>query len=254
MSQTSTTWEVGDYDSPVIKNIQITDKLGQTTSTAYVYDFDECPPQTVCVGGTNQVVTNKQLDYGGKAVLRVISTAYKNYPQQHIFNLPTSVEVTDGNGLVFSRTDYAYDGRLLVNTPGVTQYSEPSTTVRGNVTQITRYKTPSWTETFNQIQFTIVTGGAGLCANCRAVATLETASGATLQAITLYDGIGSGWPSNSTKPVTATLNPVLKLSDIGRIVITQIQHIGLHEIPNNWDVNSVMASLLNNGASAQQIA
>jgi len=158
MYQTSTTWEMGDYDSPVVKSVQVSDKLGQTTTTAYVYDFD-VSGSAGWLPWTNQVSAIKQLDYDGKTVLRVTSTTYQNawiYFERHIFNLPATVTVEDGNGALVSRTDHSYDQyglQPLVNTPGVTQHSnlsnpfalgyDPSTNFRGNITQITRHTSAS---------------------------------------------------------------------------------------------------------------
>ena len=72
-----------------------------------------------------------------------------------------------------------------------------------------------------------------------------------MQTIHLYDGKGSGWFNNSTNTVTAMLNPPLKPSDIGRIVITQIEHKSGAETDNNWNINSVAVSLLNNEGGAR---
>lgn len=155
--QTITTWEMGDYDSPIVSGVKVTDKLGQSTTTKYFYVRDvsgsDSPP-------TNQLALIQQFDYDGKTALR--QTAIKNqtdlgYTNRHIFNLPASVTVTDQNGEVVSRTDYAYDHQQLRNAPGVTYHSDasnpyvsgydPSTDFRGNVTQVTRYKStyPNWT-------------------------------------------------------------------------------------------------------------
>jgi phosphoribosylformimino-5-aminoimidazole carboxamide ribonucleotide (ProFAR) isomerase len=108
-------------------------------------------------------------------------------------------------------------------------------------------------QTYNQIRFVIGTGGADLRNNCVATATLKAPNGSVLQAITLYNGSGSGWPNNSTNTVTATLSPARKASDIGTIVITQIEHNGFGQTDNNWNINSVVVSLSNNGAGSQEI-
>ena len=100
---------------------------------------------------------------------------------------------------------------------------------------------------FNTIEFTIVTGDADLRGDCEVIATLETASGTPLQTIRLYDGTDSGWPNKSTNTVTTTLNPPLKPSDIGQIVITQVEHNHGAETDNNWNINSVTVSLSNVG-------
>jgi pimeloyl-ACP methyl ester carboxylesterase len=111
----------------------------------------------------------------------------------------------------------------------------------------------SHAQTFNQIQFVIVTGGADLRSDCSATATLKAANGAALQTITLYGGSGSGFANNTTHTVTANLSPALSRSQIASIEITQIEHNGFGETDNNWNVNGVTVSLLNGGSGAQQI-
>jgi hypothetical protein len=156
------TWAVGDYNSPVVKSMKITDKLGQTTTTLYTYVRD-------LVGGdeppTNQLNDIAQLDYGGKTtpctdphtrgcLLRDTSFTYEtdhHYFDRHIFNLPASATISDQDGQVVSKAGYVYDDQPLVNTPGVVGYADPGTSYRGNLTQVKRYKgtaenSPSITE------------------------------------------------------------------------------------------------------------
>jgi hypothetical protein len=109
-------------------------------------------------------------------------------------------------------------------------------------------------QTYNQIQFVIGTGGADLRGDCEATAKIIGPNGAVLQTVTLYNGSGSGWANNTSHTVTAALNPALKPSQITAIVITQIEHNNGFETDNNWNINSVVVSLSNNGAGSQQIA
>jgi pimeloyl-ACP methyl ester carboxylesterase len=113
---------------------------------------------------------------------------------------------------------------------------------------------PQAASTFSEIKFAIATGDADLRGDCGATATLLSASGAVLQTITLYGGGGSGFANNSTNTVTAALNPALKPSAIGKIVVKQIEHNSSTETDNNWNVNGVTVTLLNPGAGSQEIA
>ena len=106
---------------------------------------------------------------------------------------------------------------------------------------------------FNTIQFAIATGASQLRADSVANVAIESANGAVLQTFTLYDGSGSGWPSNSTVAVTKLLNPALKPSDIGHIRITQVEHNNFPETDNNWNINNVSVSLSNVGSASQNV-
>jgi RHS repeat-associated protein len=145
--QVTTSWEGGDYDSPRIASSKATDQLGQTTTTVYGYRSRWQYPAGI--PATNQVISVQQLDYDGKTVLREIDTDYElgtGYPLRHIFNLPKVVITRGSGGAVAARTEYSYDQQPLKDTPnviGAFQDFNPYTAVgplRGNVTQITRYK------------------------------------------------------------------------------------------------------------------
>jgi RHS repeat-associated protein len=147
MRQVTTSWEPGDYDSPRIASTKVTDQLGQTTTTVYSYRSRWQYPAGI--PATNQVISVQQLDYDGKTVLREIDTDYElgtGYPLRHIFDLPKVVITRGSGGAVAARTEYSYDQQPLKDTPNVIgsfQDFNPYTAVgplRGNVTQITRYK------------------------------------------------------------------------------------------------------------------
>jgi RHS repeat-associated protein len=145
--QVTTSWEPGDYDSPRITSTKVTGQLGQTTTTAYSYRSRWQYPAGI--PATNQVMSVQQLDYDGKTVLREFDTDYElgtGYPLRYILNLPKVVITRGSGGAVAARTEYSYDQQPLKDTPNVIgsfQDFNPYTAVgplRGNVTQITRYK------------------------------------------------------------------------------------------------------------------
>jgi RHS repeat-associated protein len=116
LQQTATTWEQGDYDSPRVAAIEITDQLGQTIKTTYGY-----------LSPTNQLTDVTQFDYDGSTILRRTHTDYVTDPGygnlgSHIFNLPELVEVYDqaGWGAITSDPVVARnaDGRLEVFARG----------------------------------------------------------------------------------------------------------------------------------------
>ena len=161
LQEIDNTWFVEDYNSPSLKSVTITDQLGQSISTTYDYYWD-----LYGIHNTNQIVDTKQFDYGGtgRAVecggggreaqgAKILRLTHVNYvtdaqytnPNRHIFNLPKSIFVEDGSGSgqIFAETDYAYDQQTYPNTPGIVGYTDPGTPYRGNITQVTRYKTTS---------------------------------------------------------------------------------------------------------------
>ena len=107
--------------------------------------------------------------------------------------------------------------------------------------------------TFNQIQFTIGTGGDDLRGDSSATATLQAANGATLQVITLKGQSSPGWPNNSSQVITAPLNTALTPAQIAHIVINLASHDGFAETDDNWNVNSVNVVLSNNGTGAHPL-
>ena len=108
--------------------------------------------------------------------------------------------------------------------------------------------TASAQQTFNRIQFVIVTGTDDLRGDSEATATLQAANGATLQVFTLKGQNQPGWGNNTTHTVSLILNPALPASSIGHIVITLISHNSMFETNDNWNVQSVMVTLSHNGA------
>jgi RHS repeat-associated protein len=145
LSQIQTTYAKGDYQSPRVTTIQKTNVLGQSTSTVFTYCTNTVV--TSC-SGPNQMINVTELGYpinGAPPVLRQTSVVYvdnANYSARHIFNLPFTVMVYDGAGTALAQTNYIYDGQPLANTPSVTNYSDPGTNFRGNLTQIGRVLDP----------------------------------------------------------------------------------------------------------------
>lgn len=139
-------WQDGDYESPRLEAIIERDTLGQSRRKEFRYG-----PQY------NQLSDVFEYGYDG-TLLRRSHTDYlsdSNYIERHIFNLPSSVAIYEGNnnGPV-TLTEYRYDTyneQTLVDAPGViyhhpsyNPYSspelfDPRTLQRGNLTQIVRY-------------------------------------------------------------------------------------------------------------------
>jgi RHS repeat-associated protein len=111
------TWQQGAYNSPRPAQVEMTDERGQMKKTQYSYG-----------AVYNQVSEARDYDYGGVTLLRKTVTGYENgasYINNHIFNLPKTVEVYAGDTVTrVSRTDYEYDGQSMVNTPGVIMHAE----------------------------------------------------------------------------------------------------------------------------------
>jgi hypothetical protein len=105
-------------------------------------------------------------------------------------------------------------------------------------------------QTFNQIRFVIGTGSDDLRGDSSATALLVTSTGLPVGNITLKSQSDSGWSNNSTHTVTAPLNPALTQAEIAHVVITLTSHNGFGETNDNWNVQDVSISLLNNGADA----
>jgi RHS repeat-associated protein len=135
MKKSVTTWGRGDYESPRITLTQVTDQLGQTTSTGYGYSSP-----------VNQLVDVSEYDYptieGWSPLLRRTHIEYvadPGYANRHIFNLPALVQVYGPDGIVAARTEYEYDNQALVADPPGAGWLDPRSDYRGNITQITRY-------------------------------------------------------------------------------------------------------------------
>ncbi len=106
---------------------------------------------------------------------------------------------------------------------------------------------------FNQIQFVVTTGDDDLRGDSSATATLQESNGSTLQVITLKAQNQAGWGNNTTHTVAAALNPPRPLSAIGHIVITLQSHNGAFESDDNWNVQSVVVTLSNNGGGSTEL-
>ena len=109
---------------------------------------------------------------------------------------------------------------------------------------------PLFAQTYNQIQFVVGTGSNDLRSDSSATAALINTSGGTLQVINLKTQSQSGWGNNSSNTVTATLSPALTRAQISSVVITLTSHNGFGESSDNWDINTVTATLSNNGSGA----
>ena len=119
LQTTITDWELGDFDSPRVTRVQVTDELNQTTTTTYGYNAG-APVKT------DQLTDVAQLDYDG-SVLRTTHTDFvtdANYFR--ILNLPLAVTQRDGNDQVLSLTKYEYDSSAgkPSNTPRVVSHDE----------------------------------------------------------------------------------------------------------------------------------
>ena len=90
--------------------------------------------------------------------------------------------------------------------------------------------------TFNQIQFTIITGNDDLRNDSSAIATLKTTDGKS-QVVTLKGHDKGRWGNYSTNHVTAALNPPLDPTHVSQIVITLQQHKKAFETDDNWNTS-----------------
>ena len=138
---------LGDYNSPVVAGTALTDQLGQIATTLYSYDNYANGAACTNINGvqskTNQLSSITQRDYGGTTggVLRYTYIGYvadRSHRHNDIFNLPAYVDVEDGQKHIYSSTAYSYDQEPLASTPGAVGYDNPGTTLRGNLTQVTR--------------------------------------------------------------------------------------------------------------------
>jgi RHS repeat-associated protein len=124
LRRSTTDWVPGDYGSPRPSRTTMTTVLSNgtelTTGTEFAYAASP---------SYNQVTEVRAYDYGyvpegSNTLLSKAVTQYENSANytgnRHIFNLPKSVDVYASDGTTrVSRTEYAYDGATLLNTPGV---------------------------------------------------------------------------------------------------------------------------------------
>jgi microsomal dipeptidase-like Zn-dependent dipeptidase len=160
---------------------------------------------------------------------------------------------TDDNwnieGVVVKLMNNGANATELVNSSG-----NPLARLTGSGPSVTLHPQPAAPPgSFNQIQFVIATGDDDLRGDSSVTATLEAPNSGTLQVITLKAQNQPGWNNNTSRTVTATLSPPRTPVAIGHIVITLTSHNSLTETDDNWNVESVAATMLNNGAGARPL-
>ena len=125
------TWTTAGASS-VIGSVKTTDDGGNAATVSYGYDS---------LGNVNDL---KEFDFGGQ-LLRETVTSYKGAPYSgpsgsHILNLPQSIQIKDGSGVVQAQTDFAYDeGTRVALSPFPVQNDGNTTAPRGNRTSLIRY-------------------------------------------------------------------------------------------------------------------
>jgi len=169
-SSVVTDWHKGAYDSPRPVRTEVTDDRGQKTAAEFTYGAAYNQVEEVRdfgYGGASLL-----------RITRTTYENSPNYTSRHIFNLVKAVEVYEPDGVTrLSRAEYQYDGGTLADTPDVVMHAEshnpyapqyeqpcdcenvytngyeeyvcrstclvtafdPSTSYRGNVTQVTTY-------------------------------------------------------------------------------------------------------------------
>jgi len=128
-------------------------------------------------------------------------------------------------------------------------YGVPLVRLTGSQGSYTLPSTPHGPSgTFNQILFVIGTGGDDLRGDSSATATLLSPNGNILQAFSIKtQNQSESWANNSTHVVSAPLKPPRSACAIGHIELTLQSHKHGAETDDNWNVQSVSASLSNNG-------
>lgn len=101
--------------------------------------------------------------------------------------------------------------------------------------------------TYDQIDFEIETGGDDLRGDSSAAATLLSPNGTPLQVITLKTEHEGAWGNNSKHAITSPLNPPRRPETIGHVEITLTSHNSRTETDDNWNVQSVIVAVSNNG-------
>jgi RHS repeat-associated protein len=114
--------------SPMIASILSTDDAGNQSTLSYKYD------------NFGNVTDLAEGDFGN-SVIRHTLTSYMGAPftTNHILDLPHSIQITDGQSGVHSRTVYNYDETAPAPLGAVTHNDANISTPRGNQTSITRY-------------------------------------------------------------------------------------------------------------------
>jgi RHS repeat-associated protein len=133
-----------DYDAALayhgpLDGIQWNDQPGGPINTE---------PVTNYTGSYGKVVAQREYDWGQGApgaLLRQTLTTYQwqansAYLSANLLDLPATVIVKDGNGCALAETDYTYDESAYLTASNIsTQHGNPPSSVRGNLTTVTRW-------------------------------------------------------------------------------------------------------------------
>jgi RHS repeat-associated protein len=117
--------------------------LNVTAASRYAYAATS--PTTAQTGGIESIPQG--------ALLRTEETDYltadQNYRARNLTSLPTATRVRDAAGNVVAQSQMFYDETPLISYGTVTGWSDPATTVRGNLTRTSRWldTTNTWVET-----------------------------------------------------------------------------------------------------------
>lgn len=113
-------------------------EVAQQSQISYAYD------------GYGNINQTQEYDYG-KILARTTQTDFQtssSYVTQHILDRPLESRTYDGKGNLTGKTDFAYDaaGSLSLSVSGAAHHDDTNygsgTTVRGNLSSITRYPNP----------------------------------------------------------------------------------------------------------------
>jgi hypothetical protein len=108
-------------------------------------------------------------------------------------------------------------------------------------------------QTFNQIEFVIVTGDDDLRADSSATAILLDPSGTKLKTLILKANGQPSWNSNTMHTISFGLNPPLSFFSIGHIMITLTSQHSFTETNDSWSVQEVVVNFSNNGSGSKQL-
>jgi hypothetical protein len=99
----------------------------------------------------------------------------------------------------------------------------------------------SYSPSFSQITFDVVTGGDDLRGDSSATADFSIA-GTQVSFVLKAQDAGS-WDNNSTHSVTVALNPPAPISSFGDASLTLHSHNSIVETDDNWNVQSIIVTL-----------
>jgi RHS repeat-associated protein len=145
LQSTDTAWQQGVYDSPRPVSISFTDERSQKTGIEFSYGANY-----------NQVTEARVYDYGyvyggySNVLLRRSVTQYHDgagYVNNHVFSLPTRVEIYNGAGTRMAQTDYQYDGATPPALPdGTSSLQDLPTTVAQHYDSHNPFAPQTWNE------------------------------------------------------------------------------------------------------------